>query len=171
MGAPAAVASPNLPNIPQVPLPVKPGVRLGTAQSALMPRWRFSFRRMSGLFCLPSSRRSTRPQRLPWSAAWLRTLWRVVPRSRTASATFLMKASTHRCMRGPLPSTRARPAAPITLLHPLPRRMKRGQAQLPSEFIRNVTPCCGEIWSLMATVFVLQYTAQYVSPFSICSGT
>lgn len=162
MGAPAAVASPNLPNIPQAPLPAKPGVRPGTERSASKHRWRLGFRKMSGLFCLPSSRRSTRTQRLPWSAAWTR--WRVSPLSRTASATFLMKGSTRRCTRGRLPSTRARPAAPITrrplsstpLPHPPPRRMKRGRAQLPSEFIRSVTPCCGEIgprWSTLLVFF------------------
>lgn len=151
MGAPAAVPSPNLLNIPQVPLPVKPGVRWGTTLYLTVKycSW-FSFRRTTCLFFLPVSRSSTHTQSLWWSAAWLWTLWREAPRSRTALVTFLMKGSTHRCMRGPLPTTRTRPAAPTTqrLLssmpppHPPPQRMKRAQARLPSEFSTTLTLCC-----------------------------
>lgn len=135
MGAPAAVPSPNLHNIPQVPVPVKPGVRPGPT---LTVRYYSSASAEWSWFVLPVSRSSTRTQSLRWREA---------PWSRTASATILMKGSTHCCMRGPLLSTRARPAAPTTQrllssmppLHPPPWRMKRCQAWLPSEFSTTLT--------------------------------
>ncbi len=144
---PAALPSPKKLSIPQGLLPVKPVVR----------KWKYTVLSIEILQVVQLHendmlmsfftvfRFSTHTQSIWWSAAWLWARWRKASFSRTASATFLMKGRTHCYMRGPLPSTQARPAAQNTqrLLSsmapphppppPPPRRMRRSQAQLLSE--------------------------------------
>lgn len=149
MGVPSAVPPPKKLNIPQVLLPVKPVVRKWKYTSLVAEILQVVQLHENDMFMffLTVFRFSTRTQSLWWSAVWLWTPWRKASRSRTASATFLLKGSTLRCMRGLLPSTQARPAAQNTqrLLsstpppHPPPQRMKRAQAQLLSEFNTTLT--------------------------------